>query len=311
MLTFTTIALLLAVPGVQAPSSQQTPMPVTPGAPANDTTTRSSSEASDKPVSPRPDLLRFASRLEQRVSQVSRSAQPVMFLAGLPETRAAYLPGFGAIFLMAPRALSQVGVGQPTVASAAPARREGEVIVLRPKAAAPPAVAIAATPASTAAVAKPADLEALEEGIREARRESEMLRARAEAAFAEAERQFMGSLQGNAESRDVTELGTRAPWLFMIGDTEDEDARTPEQTEKEVRETLITGLLEDHGLVRGLGPDESITVSVDLVMRRQPWAPALPTRTLVVRAKKVDLDARSSGKITRDELLKKVDLIVY
>src|SRR5262245_31067747 len=56
-------------------------------------------------VDPRADLQRFSVRLEQRMAAACRPAEPVVFAAGLPETRFVYLDGIGAVFLLPPRAL--------------------------------------------------------------------------------------------------------------------------------------------------------------------------------------------------------------
>ena len=59
-------------------------------------------------------------------------------------------------------------------------------------------------------------------------------------------------------------------------------------------------------MLRTLPPADQVTVSVELVSRPQPWVRALPARTLIVRAQKADLDAFTSGKLSRDELLKRI-----
>lgn len=260
----------------------------------------------------RPELLSFAARLEQRVAATSRSAQPVVFLSGLPETRCTYLPGIGAIYLLPPRALPPIAGER--AASRTQVREwktspDGETVLLRPAplGSSTPAPAGAAAVASAAISVKPADLEKLEAQIREARRESERLRAQAEEAFAEAERQFFGQLQQEAGFEGAA---VRAPWMFLLTD-DAFDARTPLEAERDVREAIVAALIEDHGFVKGLQPGDTVTVSVDLVARRQPWVPAKPNRTLIVRAKKADLEAAASGASTREDTIRKIETIVY
>jgi hypothetical protein len=273
------------------------------------------SPAPARPALARPELLSFAARLEQRVAATSRSAQPVVFLSGLPETRCTYLPGVGAIYILPPRALPPEANERP--ASRAQVREwrtspDGETVLLAPSPLASPSgsatgtTATAGSPQVSVGV-KPADLAKLEAQIREARRESEKLRAQAEEAFAEAERQFFGQLQHEAGFEGAT---VRAPWMFLLAD-DATDARTPLETERDVREAIVTALVEDHAFVRGLQAGDTVTVSVDLVARRQPWVPAKPNRTLIVRAKKSDLDAAVSGAATREETIRKVETIVY
>ena len=127
--------------------------------------------------------------------------------------------------------------------------------------------------------------------------------------WADAERQLMAETRpGLAEATAAT--GFPMPWRFFLEDDMD-DNRAPEKVEKDVKDALVGALLEDSPILKSLQPGDMITLSVELVSRPQPWVRAKPTRTLVVRAKKSDLDAFAAGKVSFDDLLKRVQTQAY
>lgn len=245
------------------------------------------------PVDLRADLQRFAARLEQRLATACRPAEPMVFLAGLPETRFVYLDGIGAIFLLPPRSL-------PPQASAKSDQAKPEISV----SGAPTGPQVLITSDE-----RPSDLTDLEARIRETRKEAERMRAQAEAAFAETERQLMAELRPGL-SDSATAAHFPLPWTFFLEDAAD-DTRAPEQVEKDVKHALVTTILEDSTVLKALQPGDMITVSVELVTRPQPWVRAKPARTVIVRAQKADLDAFTEGKLTKDDLLKRVQTKAY
>ena len=245
------------------------------------------------PVDLRADLQRFAARLEQRLATACRPAEPMVFLAGLPETRFVYLDGIGAIFLLPPRSL-------PPQASVKSDQAKPEISV----SGAPTGPQVLVTSDE-----RPSDLTDLEARIRETRKEAERMRAQAEAAFAETERQLMAELRPGLSDSAAT-ANFPLPWTFFLEDAAD-DTRAPEQVEKDVKHALVTTILEDSTVLKALQPGDMITVSVELVTRPQPWVRAKPARTVIVRAQKADLDAFTEGKLTKDELLKRVQTKAY
>lgn len=240
------------------------------------------------PLDPRADLQRFSARLEQRLGAACRPAEPMVFLSGLPETRFVYLDGIGPIFLLPPRSLPNPPAPQsdkaPPEISVTGAPTGPQVLVLRSQ--------------------RPSDLTDLEARIRETRKEAERMRAQADAAFADAERQLMAELRPGL-SDSSTLVNFSGPLSFFLEDAA-EDTRTPEQVEKDVKDALVTTIFEEASLLKSLKPADMITVSVELVSRLQPWVRAKPARTLIVRAQKGDLDAFTAGKLSKDDLLKRV-----
>jgi len=244
------------------------------------------------PVDPRADLQRFSARLEQRLASACRPAEPMVFLSGLPETRFVYLDGIGAVFLLPPRSLPN-----------APAPRSDE---------AAPEISVSGAPTGPQVMVvrkRPSDLTDLEARTRETRKEAERMRAQADAAFADAERQLMAELRPGLSDAGIA-ANFPTTFSFFLEDAVD-DTRTPEQVEKDVKDALVTTVLEDAALLKSLQSSDLITVSVELVSRPQPWVRAKPARTLIVRAQKSDLDAFTAGKLSREDLIKRVQTKAY
>jgi len=240
---------------------------------------------------PRADLQRFAVRLEQRIAAACRPAEPMVFLSGLPETRFVYLDGIGAVFLLPPRSLPnpvpRADQAKPEI-SVSGAPNGPQVLVMKKR---------------------PNDLTDLEARIRETRKEAERMRAQADAAFADAERQLMAELRPGL-SESTTTVTFQGPLSFFLEDMAD-DTRTPEQVEKDVKDSLVAAILEDASTLKTLQPADQISISVELVSRPQPWVRVQPARTVIVRAQKSDLDAFTAGKLTKEDLLKRVQTKAY
>jgi hypothetical protein len=100
------------------------------------------------------------------------------------------------------------------------------------------------------------------------------------------------------------------PWHNWFESGSEAEARTPQQVILAVR-AAVTQALESHGArLRSVRPDESVIVAVDFVPRAF-LGPGGPERTLVVRARKKDLDERSTGHISADELRKRIEYLEY
>ena len=89
------------------------------------------------------------------------------------------------------------------------------------------------------------------------------------------------------------------------------DARTPEAVVADVRRALVEALESGPGRVPGLGPEEYVTVAVDFEPAGLFAQRARPERTLVVRARVRDIEARASGAIAAEELRRRVEVIEY
>jgi hypothetical protein len=253
------------------------------------------SAADQRLVDRRAELQRFSARLERNLATACRPAEPSVFISAIPETRFVYLDGVGAIFLLPARAL-------PRRPSPRPGEPAPELSVSGARHAAPEGPQIRV-------IQRPSDLTDLEARIREARKEAERMRAQADAAFADAERQLMAELRPGLSESTMT-ASFPVPWTRFL-DEAVEDSRPPEQVEKDVKEALVAAILEDGPSLSSLQPGDMVTASVDLVSRSQPWVRAQPARTVIVKAQKADLDAFFAGRLTRADLLKRVQTKAY
>jgi hypothetical protein len=106
------------------------------------------------------------------------------------------------------------------------------------------------------------------------------------------------------------------PWSFWF-EREEFEARAPERVIQDVGEA-VTQVLEAHGSrLVVLRPEESVVVAVDFVPRsgrllvgpdaRRPRA----ERTLVVRVRKRELEARREGKLAAEELRGLIEYVEY
>jgi len=74
----------------------------------------------------------------------------------------------------------------------------------------------------------------------------------------------------------------------------------------------VTDVLEAHGArLQAIPPEEFVAVAVDFFSRApfNPWQ--RPTRTLVVRVQKKELDERQAGRLSPDEFRKRVEYVEY
>jgi hypothetical protein len=74
---------------------------------------------------------------------------------------------------------------------------------------------------------------------------------------------------------------------------------------------VIDALEVPAGTLSGLGGDEFVTVAVDFVPGGLLAVHARPERTLVVRARIRDVEARGRGAITPEELRQRVLVVEY
>jgi hypothetical protein len=112
------------------------------------------------------------------------------------------------------------------------------------------------------------------------------------------------------EVMGVPPLPQPPPWRFWF-DGGPPDARTPAKVIADVRAAVIASLESTGAHLRGLAPDEYVTVAVDFVPAGVFVSQVRPARTLVVRARKRDLDARRLGQLSADDLRRRVEVSEY
>lgn len=268
-------------------------MPVTAGA--------------EERVPPREDLERFEWALDRAVRKVSRpSAAPI--LGGAEACRGYHIGGYGALFVLAPRALP-----------------------LRQRSAheSPPQLPVLLSP-PTQRVDNPSareDLLALEAQVAALQRAAETTREEAELALEETSRELHRRLVSStlgeqpplipipsAPGATAVQSGHPPPpvppWRFWFDREEQEEPRSPEIVLKDVR-SAVTDVLESHGPPLRLSPEEFVVVVVDFLPRSAFATRTRPARTLVVRVRKGELEDRAAGKLASDELRRRIQYSEY
>jgi hypothetical protein len=101
------------------------------------------------------------------------------------------------------------------------------------------------------------------------------------------------------------------PWKFWFEGQASKEERTPDRVVEDVRAAVIAALESQAAVVVGLSEDEYVTVAVDFVPGDFFASHRRPTRTLIVRARQRDLEARVRGTIALEELRARVEVIEY
>ncbi len=101
------------------------------------------------------------------------------------------------------------------------------------------------------------------------------------------------------------------PWLSWFGEGEGKsETRSPEAVLAEVRTTVTNVLTAEAAGLGFVKPDEHVVVAVDFVGEGLLYsARTRPTRSLVIRAKKKDLQERANGRITPEELARRTEVV--
>jgi hypothetical protein len=287
----------------------------------------------DRPATPRTraELFHFAELLDLAVGRVSRPS-PFQLMGPSIAASGYLLPGYGAIFVLPTRALPAAGV----IVMQAP---EGTPVVgrLRRNPRLKPA------PVAPVELPGPAELQGLDRDMqqienlvvayareaelqsREAEEQMERMAAELRMRFpqletpAAAPKAVPGATPPPpapappvAETAPVPVPVPAAPWRYWFHADLDGDSRSPDQVVSEVRGVLIQELEARGGALTSVRPDDFLVVAVDFAMRGFPMrAERRSERTLVLRAKKRDLDERRSGKLTADELRKRIQADEY
>jgi hypothetical protein len=101
-----------------------------------------------------------------------------------------------------------------------------------------------------------------------------------------------------------------APWQMWFATEDPADGRTAEAIVRDVR-AAVTALLERPGAaLHQLRPDEYVAVAVDFVPR-VAMAGRAAQKTLVIKARKRDLDDHRAGRLGADELHRRIEYAEY
>jgi hypothetical protein len=263
------------------------------------------------PAVPRAELESIQAAVEAAVARVSR---PAGLMFGRP-SRAYHLKGYGAVVVLAPRALPRV---RRHAADGPEARALADLAARHARPPRPPRVP------------RHRDFESLQE-------EAEAFRREAERAMEKAERDVLVRLNGSlpeppeppvviAPPAPVAPVAPAAPtlptpvappaptlptppaapalpgWPFWFGEADTEDI-PPDRILSDVRRAIVAGLGAHRGGLGLLGPDEFVVVAVDFVPR---LADRARSRTVVARARTRDLLDHRAGRLSADGLSARV-----
>jgi len=274
----------------------------------------------------RAELSRLAIAIDEAVERVSAAAEMPVVGPGVG-VRAIPLRGFGAVFVVPARAL-------PATRGVILVRREdtreslpppsGEALVRREQQAArarPAAQAAAERAKAESRRAQDPDIEALEHQAEVYQREAERARQEAERALESIARELRIRISepsppspdaGLAPADGASPPSPPAPpWRFWFRASED-DARGADQVVADVKRAVIRVLEEQGPGLRSFKPEEQLAVAVDFSSGVFFGLGPEPTlRSLLVRVRKSDLDDRRAGRISSEELLRRMEQLGF
>ena len=100
------------------------------------------------------------------------------------------------------------------------------------------------------------------------------------------------------------------PWTFWSR-TPAEPVVDPGSVVRNVGIAVARVLETQGGRLAHLTPQESVAVAIDFIPATTLLTTARPARTLLVRVRKADIDARTAGAIDRIEFTKRVEIVEY
>jgi hypothetical protein len=269
-------------------------------------------------ASGREEMVSLERHLEEAVGRVSLPHAGIL-LGRANASRGYRLPGYGVVFVLSPRALPG---DRPVFVVRRQSRRGG-----------------ADVPVEQHVTHRGDELHWVPENVEELERQVLVLQHATEAQRRAAEEDMDRIVEdvrvrlereegGSRPSRehDVTiHVDTRTPppdalpveeqpeppWKFWFqGETSGEE-RSPEGVVEDVRSAVIEALDSRSGAAVGLSAEEFVTVAVDFVPGDIFASHRRPTRTLIVRARQRDLEARARGRTTLEEFRARVEVIEY
>jgi hypothetical protein len=262
--------------------------------------------AAHERVVPRDGIEALEAQLDRAIDRVSLP-RPAALL-GREAARGYRLPGFGIVFVLTPRTLPG-----PQGYDLLRPRHRVEYRRVRPR----------------AASGEPTDeADALERQVIVLQHETEQARRAAEEDMERIVNDVRVRFSAPGELHLEVETAPRAeapappsppeaplppppPWKYWFAAPAPQDTRTPEAVVGDVQRVLVEVLENSPGRVPGLGPEEFVTVAVDFEPAGLFARSARPEKTLVVRARVRDLDARARGALAAEELRRRVEVIEY
>jgi hypothetical protein len=253
---------------------------------------------------PRPDLRAAQAALDAAVGEVSQPS--VHFVLGGREAARGYrVKGVGAFFVLPPRAL--------------PTRDRGRVFFFDRQG--PPGMGRGLS------LDAEQEFRAMQAQVESMQREAEAMQREAERGLESVERNLRIRLEAPRPPSAPTAPAPPAPsmrptppdtlppppWRFWFGTTETSDERTPERIIDDVQDAVTAALEQVGAGLRTLSDDESVLVAVDFLPHRgfDIDGPVGTVRSLIVKVKKRDLRDRAAGKLSAEDLRKRIEYTRY
>jgi len=283
-------------------------------------------------VDQRREVERLERALDGAVRAVSRPRLARVVSVG-GQCRSYRLPGYGHVFVLAPRSLP---AGSMARVSARPGRIDAEEAALAAPAAAQGDLqrrlelfraqlvegTLDARHTAPAAELDEVEVRAVEDEARALDREAENAREEAERALEQLTRELRrmraAPLAAAPEPPPLAAPAPPAPsvaapappWRFWFQREADAaPSASADQTVRDVRSVVVRVLTHEGPQLRSLGPEEQLVVAVDFIA--PAGAADRPQRTLVVRARKGDLDSHAGGQLSSGELDQRIQILDY
>jgi hypothetical protein len=230
-------------------------------------------------------------------------------LLGRVESARGYrLPGYGVVLVLTPRTLPGDEGHVYVLRGDGPRHRRLRVVTPRPT-----------TGEATPAEADAEDVETLERQVLVLQHETEAARRAAEEEMERIVEDVRVRVASPSEVHVEMAPAPAAaplppappPWKFWFETGTPEEKRSPETVIADVRGAVVDALAAGGMRLAGLAGDERVTVTVDFVPGGIFAAQVRPERTLVVSVRAKDVEARSRGALTPDELRKRVEVTEY
>jgi hypothetical protein len=274
-----------------------------------------------RPAAGREELEAVEATVARAVDRVSLP-HAARFLGRVESVRGYRLPGYGVVFVLTPRTLPG-SEGQVSVLRG-PARRHVRVVTPRPGTGEAAAgrddedietferqVLVLQQETEATRRAAEEDLERIVQDVRVRVTPPSEVHVEVQATPAAPEPPPAPRAPAPLTAADAPLPPAPPPWKFWFEAGTPEEKRAPGEVIADVRGAVVDALATDGVRLAGLAGDERVTVTVDFVPGGIFAAQARPERTLVVSVRVKDVEARSRGAITPEDLRKRVEVTEY
>ena len=262
-----------------------------------------------RPAAGREELEAVEATVARAVDRVSLP-HAARLLGRVESARGYRLPGYGVVLVLTPRTLPGDEGHIYVLRGDGPRHRRLRVVTPRPT-----------TGEATPAEADAEDVETLERQVLVLQHETEAARRAAEEEMERIVQDVRVRVAHPSEVHvEVVPAPVPAeaplppappPWKFWFETGTPEEKRSPETVIADVRGAVVDALATGGVRLAGLAGDERVTVTVDFVPGGIFAARTRPEKTLVMSVRVKDVDARSRGALTLEELRKRVEVTEY